>query len=343
MAARKTISDLANEAQISVSTIDRILSGRGHVKATTVEHVLAAAERIGFHGIAVIRSRLGEVAPQRTLGFVINSKSRRLYTLFGTWLESYTAKASSIKGRALVTYVDGVDPDAWAAALYDLGEQCDAIACIGLDHPACNIAVSDLAARGIPVISMISSFSSPDVAGFIGSNDWQLGRTAGWFMQRLCKAPGKIAIFKGSELYSSQQTNEISFRSYLRSSGLDLLDSVFTEESDAHAITVTDALFAQHQDIVGVVTFGGGQGSVARAIAAKVQAGLRKPVVIGLELTDATRKQLVSGEIDIMLAHPLEEIAAAAVEALVQLVGDRAASARIERIIPFKVIVSENC
>ncbi|OCX65646.1 hypothetical protein BFP70_09170 [Thioclava sp. SK-1] len=48
---RSTVSDLARESGVSVSTIERIISGRGTVKTSTIEHVLNNAERIDFYAI----------------------------------------------------------------------------------------------------------------------------------------------------------------------------------------------------------------------------------------------------------------------------------------------------
>ncbi|MDJ0931010.1 helix-turn-helix domain-containing protein [Breoghania sp.] len=76
MTKRKTITDLARKAQVSISTIDRILNGRNPVKQATVEHVLEAAERIGFYAVSTIRDRLGSGIPEKTFGFLLNSKKR---------------------------------------------------------------------------------------------------------------------------------------------------------------------------------------------------------------------------------------------------------------------------
>ena len=48
--------------------------------------------------------------------------------------------------------------------------------------------------------------SSPQRRGFVGSNDWQLGRSAGWFVTRLCPQGGKIGLVPGNPRYMCQQS-----------------------------------------------------------------------------------------------------------------------------------------
>lgn len=45
---RVTIAELAQEAGVSISTVNRILAGADNVRAATIEHVQQVAESIGF-------------------------------------------------------------------------------------------------------------------------------------------------------------------------------------------------------------------------------------------------------------------------------------------------------
>jgi LacI family transcriptional regulator len=339
---RPSITDLAKASQVSVSTIDRILSGRGYVKAATVEHVLAAAERIGFHAIGSIRSRMDEAAPERHFGFLLNSKDRRLYSRLAEQLAERTAAAPSVRGRAVIRHLPDLDPDAAASALLELGGQCDAVACVCIDHPRVNMAVADLAARKVPVVAMISDISSHERRGFVGSNDWQLGRTAGWFMRRLCHLPGPVALLVGSDRYLCQQAHEASFRSSLRSgsAGLDVLEACSTDEADARGRAVMRQLLDRHPDLVGVMVAGGGLDGVTAALRERDR---QQIVVIGTELTEATQADLTAGSIDLILSHPISEIADQVVKSLVLVTDPKAPPQPIQHIIPFRILVSENC
>ena len=77
---RPTMSALAKEAGVGLSTVDRVINGRAPVEAATAQRVLEAAERIGYYATPLLRQRLKADVPQRTFGFLLQQRS----TEFGT-------------------------------------------------------------------------------------------------------------------------------------------------------------------------------------------------------------------------------------------------------------------
>ncbi|MCA0921942.1 LacI family DNA-binding transcriptional regulator [Pseudooceanicola nanhaiensis] len=346
MAQRLTMADLAREAGVSLSTIDRILSGRGKVKPATLDHVLATAERIGFHAVGSIRSRRDMAVPERTLGFLLNDRARHFYQAFSQQLSSEVAAQTSIQGRAIFSHVTDLDPARMADALLTLGEKCDAVAAVCIDHPRINMAVKDLAARGVPVLPMISDISAPERAGFVGANDWQLGRSAGWFVRRLCPRGGKIALVPGNVRYTCQQSLAASFRGFISevtTPRFTVIDVPSTEESDLRAEEVVTSLLREHPDLVAIVLSGGGLQGAARALASRGQSERTGPLLIGTEITEKTRALLVEGRIDMILAHPGKDIAREAVRALVRQMEGLDKPQGVQRVLPFEILIGENC
>ncbi|WP_172328403.1 LacI family DNA-binding transcriptional regulator [Mangrovicoccus sp. HB161399] len=342
MPTRPTIADLAREARVSVSTIDRILSGRGKVKPATVEHVLATAERVGFHAVGTIRSRQGSEAPQRSFGFLLNDRSRMFYDQLGRTIAREVAGLGSVQGRAVISHLADPDPDITAEALLELGSRCDAVAAVCIDHPRVNLAVEQLAARGVPVLAMLSDISSAARRGFVGANDWQLGRTAGWFVRRLCPQGGEVAIVTGDPRYLCQQANAASFRTYISGTGgaeLRIVEAPSTGESDARAAQIVRDLASRHPRLAAVMIAGGGLEGAAEGLRGHAS----PPLLMGTELTPRTRAALVDGRIDMILSHPSETIARSAVRALLQLVDGSAPRSPLQKSLPFEVLVAENC
>ncbi|MBT9382443.1 LacI family DNA-binding transcriptional regulator [Pseudooceanicola sp. CBS1P-1] len=342
MSARITIADLAREAHVSVSTIDRILSGRGRVKPATVSHVLATAERIGFHAVGSIRSRRDTAVPVRTLGFLLNDRARQFYQALAHQITRDVASQTGIQGRAVFSHVADLDPARTAEALLALGEKCDAIAAVCIDHPKVNMAIEELAARGVPVLAMLSDISSARRRGFIGSNDWQLGRSAGWFARGLCPKGGKVALVPGSARYVCQQSMAAAFRAFMSELSVPhftIVEAPPTQESDARAEQVVTALLRDHPDLSALFLTGGGLAGAARALRARSG----PTVLIGNELTEETRGLLIGGEIDMILAHPAERIARETVRALVALLDEGDSPMPVQKVLPFDVLIGENC
>jgi LacI family transcriptional regulator len=345
MSGRVTITDLAKAADVSVSTVDRILNRRGPVQRTTAEHVLVVAEKIGFQGLAGLRRRLAEEAPERTFGFLVNRRERHLYGSFAKSLVAATTSLPRIQGRAIVRHLDDLSPDAMAEALLDLGKDCDAVAGVCVDHPRVNMAVTDLAARGVPFWAMLSDLTCRHRAGFVGANGWKLGRSAGWFMSRLCTPEAKVAVLIGSGGYLCQREFEGGFRGYLKDtgSGMTLVSAGETGEDDRVAEEIVGRLLKEHPDLTGIFMGGGGVDGI---VAARRQAPGRDVKVVSTELSENTERHLVEGMVDVALSHAFAEVAkvvASAMEDGTQRRGQgMSVGAPVMHSVPMQVAISEN-
>ena len=137
-------------------------------------------------------------------------------------------------------------------------------------------------------------------------------------MAKLCKRPGKIAIFVGNHRYLCQDMCEIRFRSYFRERATDfqVLDAITTFEDSKYAYQSTLDLLHHTPDLVGLFIAGGGKSGVLRGLREDVS-GLAKSVnVVGLDLTPEARSGLFDGVIDIILSHPIKLLAETTVDLL---------------------------
>ncbi|MER5173515.1 LacI family DNA-binding transcriptional regulator [Thioclava sp. GXIMD2076] len=340
---RATIADLARESNVSKSTIDRILSGRGSVKSTTVEHVLAVAERINFHATGAIRTQLNDGTEPRVLGFVLNARERGFYRDLAEHALRRVARQPRM--RAVVRHVPSPDPDLMVSALMELAQECDAIACASVDDPVISEAISELASRGIPVFALITDLSAPERAGFVGANEWQLGRSAGWFMSLLAPEGGTIAVLDGSHRYTSQQSQNVSFRAFLNGAPAQyrILDSRSTQENDGMAQRIMTELLEEYgADLTGLFVTGGGIDGVIAALEAAGPRGPRLRVIAN-ELTERSRSALRRGLIDVLLVHPVQDMIDASIDVMDEAIRAPDNARQIQRTLPFRIMISESC
>ena len=112
-----------------------------------------------------------------------------------------------VQGRAeidaVIEFVDQLEPENIAARLRALGEKCDAVAVIAADHPLVSQAIQSLKAPGKPVVAYITDQSAPGRAGYVGTDNWKLGRTAAWFIAKTTR-PGRVCVFIGNYRYQCQ-------------------------------------------------------------------------------------------------------------------------------------------
>jgi LacI family transcriptional regulator len=338
MARRATIDDLAEAAGVSVSTIDRVLNGRARVRPTTAGKVLAAAERIGFYATPLLRDRLGAGRPVRRLGALLLQSNRTFYRLVA---EALREAAQAVPGTALeVAHLDDLSPEAVAARMLEMGEGVEALAVVAAEHPRITDAVERLAGRGVRTVALISGHTAPSGVTYVGLDHRKVGRTAGWAFAHLCKAPGRIGILVGSHRYRNQELNESGFRSYLREHAPDftVLEPLTTFEDRVVARELTEQLLAREPGLAGLFVSGGG---ITGVMVALKEAGRRDLVVVGYDRMPPTVNGLLDGPLTLVIAHPIERLAAECLAALRDCAQDPTRRPA-DRLIPFEIVTAEN-
>ncbi len=308
--ARPTLEDLAKAAGVGVSTVDRLLNGRGAVRRQTARRVQEAAERIGFYAAGLLRDRLRSEAPEQTLGFLLQRRSQAFYRHLGDALTAATLAAPGLRATPLVEFMDNLTPDAVAERLVRMGQKATSIALVAADHPAVTGAIDRLHGDGVSVVALISDLSAERRRGYAGLDNRKLGRTVAWFVANLAGPPGTVAVSVGSHRYQCQEANEIGLRSYLRENapGFTLLEPMVTLQSDEYAYEAAMNLLRRNRDLRALFVAGGGIDGTMRALADCGMAG--KVTVISSELTAPTRAGLLNGTLKLVLSHPVEALAA---------------------------------
>ncbi|CAH0439732.1 LacI family DNA-binding transcriptional regulator [Ralstonia pseudosolanacearum] len=318
---RPTIADVARQAGVSISTVDRVLNGRAPVRSDTATRVHAAAEVIGFHAAGVLKERVRNVQPRLTFGFLLQQPRSAFYRALARALTSATETMPGIRGQARVQYIEDISPEAVSRHMRTLGKQVDALAVIAADHPLISAEIEHLTAAGVPVFALISDLSTPQRAGYAGLDNRRVGRTAAWFITQLARhEPGPIAILVGSHRFQCQELCEMSFRSYVRehAPAFEVLEPIVTMENEQMAMEGIRDLFQRHPDLAGFYIAGGGVEGVLQAMdAGDLLHPTQRVIGVGHELTAVTRSGLLSGRLHAVLSHPLDLLAKQLVERMV--------------------------
>jgi LacI family transcriptional regulator len=339
MVGRATIADLAEQAGVSVSTIDRILNGRANVRSATAARVLAAAEELRFYALPTLRERLRADRPTIRLGFILQQSHRTFYQMIAEALR-LAGSENSEPVEVVVEHMDDLSPEAVSNRMLRLGEQVQALAVVSADHPRVTHAIETLAGSGVPTYGLISELTAPCGVGYIGLDSWRVGRTAAWAMAGLSKIPGRVGILVGNHRYRCQELNESGFRSYFREYApqFTLLEPAQTFEDKLIAREVTEQLLRREPDMIGLFISGGGMVGVLQAL----KASGRGPsmVTVGYEMTIHTRMGLIDHDLALVLAHP---IARMATDAVAQMLHDlRTEAPPGKRVIGFDIYTPEN-
>ena len=341
---RPTIADLARAAGVSIATVNRILGGSASVRAATIQRVQDAAGEIGFYGLGVIDARKKQAMPHYRLAFVLQQSHRDLYQLIATKIREAARQRRDEKVEPVIEFVDNLEPQNIAARLKALGDHCDAVALIAADHPLIGQAIHALKAQGKPVVAYITDQSAPDRAGYVGTDNWKLGRAAAWFIAKTTHGPGRIAVFIGNHRYQCQDVSDASFRSYIRENAnrLTVEDSLPTHEEPKEAYRMVQRLLRDMDDLVGIYIAGGGISGVLTALREAPEEKRRSVSLICRDIGPETRKGLAEGLITAALCHPLEQTSSQLVQTMLDTIRQSADGAILQRTIPFEIVTPES-
>lgn len=309
MSRRPTITDVARAAGVSVATVDRVLNGRALVREETARKVQAAAEAVGYHGVALIRSRIADERPTLRLGLVLQKERHAFYQDFQREMAAAAGALQSHRVTLETRFARSIRPEELAEILLSFRGRADAVAATGMDHPEVTAAVQALRDAGIPCFSLLSDFAQGVRESYLGTNNLKAGRSAGWLMARLAPGPGKVAVFIGASRYHGHELRETGLRSYLREAGgFELLETRVNLETRDLTYEATTDLLHRNPGLVGLYVAGGGMEGAVRAFE-ETGAG-RRAVLIVHELTPESQRGLQQGAVSIVLATPLRQIAA---------------------------------
>lgn len=318
MVRRATIPDLAAAAGVSVATVNRVINEAGRVRQPTRERVLRAAREIGFHGLGLIEDSVRRGRETHRLGVLLQQGGRAFYRDLGEALRRAANEYPEGIVELELEFLDDLSPDNVAARLAVMGDSCESVGLVAAEHPMVSNAIDAVLRTGVPVTGLIAPLTARGNVGFVGLNNWKVGRTAAWVFDKIVRTPGKIGILVGNPRYRNQELNESGFRSYFREHNADfrLLEPLATYETAAVARELTEKLFVEHPDMCGLFVSGGG---ISGALAAMRDCTRRDDfVAVAYELVDATRAALIDGRLTVVISHPLELFAQEAVSAMVE-------------------------
>lgn len=321
MANRVTIKDVAREAGVSVTTVDRAINGRATVRPETLKRIAEAAQRVGYYGMGTFRDRLDQSLPALKLGFVLLKQSQEFYSNFAREIEQAVTARADIRGEAIVRFSSSQSPAEFADMLTELGETCDAIAGTAVNDRKLDRIVQELKHRNVPVFSLLNDFAQGIRKSYVGLNNMKVGRLAAWLITKTVYEPGKLAIFVGGHRWHGHDLREVGFRSFVREAGpgFSVLETLVNLETRQLTYETTLDLLDRHPDLKGIYVAGGGmEGAIAaiREYHTEPQIAL-----IVNELTAESRAALVDGYATMAIATPLPELCRDLVDMMILSVG----------------------
>lgn len=324
-ATKFRLTDIARAAGVSTATVDRVLNNRKGVHSRTSARVQEAMRRLSEEGV------LGGMAAKR-LDFLIPSGNSVLLEEMAQDVERMKDQFALSGVEPRCHRIEGFNAAAIAERVRGVGADSDGICVVAIDHPLVREAINSVAARGVPVVTLVSDISSSKRFGYVGMDNHAAGRLGGYLLGRfLGGRSGSVALLAGNLTYRGHQEREAGFRLILREDYPNLKIVDLREGQDENVLTYqqTLALLDLNPGLLGIYNIGGGSAGVAQAL---LERGRADMVFIAHELNAATRDHLVNGVVDAVIHQNAAQELNGAVRMLLNFHAGREAGANLDPV-----------
>ena len=332
------LQDIAQEAGVSLNTVDRVLNERDSVSAATRARVLNAAKRLGVprllpqihHGLIHLDVLLPRDADHKPF-------YRRLR-------HALQRSVQMLDKRAVVHRFVAPENDESAVTKVILHPPYPRRGLIITAHdtPQVRAALQTVIANGEPVVTMSTDIGGIDRLHYAGIDNYRAGRTAGHFIGRLTRKPGRVLILCSTLAYRSHADRTRGCREAIAGSFPSLYCHVpeieIDDDPDRCYVAVAKTL-AEHDDLVGIYNSGAGSPGIEAALRKHNAAG--KVVWVTHEMSDDHRTYIEQGTLDLVIDQDPDGQAISALQHLLHACGVVECSPP-EGVTEFRLYCAEN-
>jgi LacI family transcriptional regulator len=200
----------------------------------------------------------------------------------------------------------------------------DAVIVDAPDHPLIRSAIETLAQQGRPVVTIISDVPGSARLAYAGTNHYQAGRSAGYFLGRMTPpraAPGKVIVLCHHIGFQAHAERIRGLSEHLEAEvpHLELAEIVRGGDDPGLSEILLKQAFHRHPETSGIYNAGAGNRGVVAAMQADILPA--RPIFIGHELTPFTFRSLRDGLMTLTIDQSPELQAQYALEVLLNYFG----------------------
>jgi LacI family transcriptional regulator len=262
-----TIKKIAELANVSRGTVDRVIHGRPGVKDDVrerVENILNSFEyKPNLAGKALVNTR-----KNIKIGVVLSPD-------FNPFIDE-VKRGIEFEAQSIEAY--GVGLDVEVISIFDENEQLEilnklqrsgitAIAIVPVDTEIIRLKINELVEAGIPVVTFNSDISGTRRLCFVGQDNFKAGRTVGELALKILPRPASVGIISSNMNLSCHQNRTNGFNSKINEAGgVQVKGFEQNNDVDKTAYAITRDFIKGIEDLRLIYLTGGGVGGVGRAL-----------------------------------------------------------------------------
>jgi LacI family transcriptional regulator len=327
--------EIANEAGVSPSTVDRVLNERGSASEKARRLVIAAAQKLGV-------PRVLPSAAHKLVHIDVLLPDNK--TPFFLRLRSALTSACSILDKRVVVHrriVHETDEASLVKAIIEPSYRRSGLIVAAPNTQVVRNALRTVLDQGEAVVTVVSNVADVQGIAYFGIDNYRAGRTAGFIMGHFARRLGRVMFLSGRNDWAAHQQRTAGCRDALTafpnlrcdSSPFEILDDEYR-----CYVAVTNAM--RSTEIAGIYNSGAGSAGIKQALD-KFDPE-HKVIWITHELSDDHRQYLQSGALAMVLDQDPDNQAFTALRYLVEQTNSIA-----EKMVPtsgceFRLYFAEN-
>jgi LacI family transcriptional regulator len=313
-ALKATLEEIAAEAGLGRATVERVLNGRGGVRAETAEKVLIAARKLDYP------KRLPDL--HRGLIRIEVILVRPEATFFARLSRSFERIAAALDHSISVhrTFVDEADPKAITDRILSPHARRSGLILAVPQYKEVGAALGKLLGQDLPIVQVVTRMDGVDAA-FVGIDNEAAGRMAGLLLAAMQPRAGTVVALFHSHVYSIHRQRIRGF-----SDGIDrhcrgdlrFAEVSYTPDDPIEAAAQLADALRRYPDLAGLYNAGGGNFALCDVLRRHRS---RQVVFVGHELTERTTAALRDGTMQVVLDQSPEAQARRAMDIMLSRLG----------------------
>ncbi|WP_326974652.1 LacI family DNA-binding transcriptional regulator [Caproicibacter sp. BJN0012] len=303
-----TIKQIADLANVSRATVDKVIHSRPGVKEKTKLKVLKIIKEVNYQP-NIIGKALVSSKKAKKFGVILTPE----YNPFVHELLQGIQKANDdfspfgveIETKMLTT----LEPAEQISILNDFSYRgFTGIAVFPLNDTQVIMRINQIIQSGIAVVTFNSRVDGINDLCFVGQNHYKGGRTAAELLNKLVPPKSKVCVIISSKKLSCHTERLQGFRDKLAecSSSLQIVDIQENQDRKEDAFKIALNNYNKYPDLAGIYISGGGVDGIGSAL--EFVGAAKKIKVVCHDLTPDSCKLLKSGAVDFVLdQNPYEQ------------------------------------
>lgn len=298
-----TIKQIAELANVSRGTVDKVLNDRPGVKEATKQKILQIVKELDYKpnylGKALVQSKdplkIGIILTPEYNPFVHEiirgiHMAKEEFHPFGLQIE--TKMLNSLEPAEQIGLLNTFENEGYAG-----------IAVFPLNDRQVRLKINQLSERGIAVITFNSQVSKINELCFIGQNHYKGGRTAAGLLGKILPEGGEVGVIISSQNLSCHQERLKGFTDKIHGTypGITIVKHKENQDRKDEAFKITLEYCNKFPNLKGIYITGGGVAGVGNALS--LVGRQHKVKVICHDLVPDTIDLLKSGTVDFALSQ----------------------------------------